>query len=81
MLVVPPPREERVAPPQQRRVYRREDVRKRGATDGILEDKRTTLPRTEACRARITEAMEKDEAGQARLEDHAKKRKKRKAAA
>ena len=83
-LVVPPLKEERVAPPQQRRVYiRREDVHKHGATEGcpkcrcILEDKRTTLPRTEACRARITEAMEKDEAGQARLEAHAKKRKER----
>ena len=83
-LVVPPPKEERVAPPQQRRVYiRREDVHKHGATEGcpgcrcILEDKRTTLPHTEACRARITEAMEKDEAGQARLEAHAKKRKER----
>ena len=35
------------------------------------------MPHTEACRARITEAMEKDEAGQARLEAHAKKRKER----
>ena len=83
-LVVPPLKEERVAPPQQRRVYiRREDVHKHGATEGcpgcrcILEDKRATLPQTEACRARITEAMEKDEAGQARLEAHAKKRKER----
>ena len=83
-LVVPPLKEERVAPPPQRRVYiRREDVHRHGATEGcpgcrcILEDKRTTLPRTEACRARITEAMEKDEAGQARLEAHAKKRKER----
>ena len=79
-LVVPPLKEERVAPPQQRRVYiRREDVHKHGATGCrcILEDKRTTLPHTEACRARITEAMENDEAGQARLEAHAKKRKER----
>ena len=60
-LVVPPPKEERV-----HQYIRREDVRKRGATEGcpacrcILEDKRTTLPRTKARRARITEAMEKD---------------------
>ena len=81
-LVVPPPIEDRVAPPQRRRIYiRREDVHKHGATPGcpgcqcILENKRTMVPHTEACRARIIEAMEKDEAGAERLQTHAKKRK------
>ena len=81
-LVVPPPPEVRVAPPQQRRAYiRREDVHKHGAMEGcpgcqcVLDDKRTTLPHTEACRARIVEAMEQDEAGKARFETHEKKHK------
>ena len=81
-LMVPSPVEDRVAPPQRRRIYiRREDVHKHGATEGcpgcqcILEDRRTTVPHTEACRARIIEAMEKDEAGAERLQTHAKKRK------
>ena len=82
-LVVPlPPPEERLAPPQRRRLYiRREDVHKHGATDGcpgckcVLEDRRTTVPHTEACRARIIEAMEKDETGAERIQSHAKRRK------
>ena len=34
------------------------------------------MPHTEACRARIIEAMEKDETGAERIQAHAKKRKK-----
>ena len=82
LIVPPPPPEERVAPPQRRRIYiRKEDVHKHGATEGcpgcncVLEDRRTTVPHTEACRARIIEAMEKDEAGAERLQTYAKKRK------
>ena len=77
-LVVPPPPSE---DPPQRSYIRREDVHKHGATEGcpgcqcILEDRRTTVPHTEACRARIIEAMEKDEVGAERLQTHAKKRK------
>lgn len=81
-LVVPPPPEDRVAPPQRRRLYiRREDVHKHGATQGcpgcrcILEERRTTVPHSESCRARIVEAMEKDESGARRIQTHEKKRK------
>eukprot|EP00435_Cladocopium_sp_Y103_P058604 s680_g20.t1 len=80
LVVPPPPPEERAAPPQRRIYIRKEDVHKHGATEGcpgcqcVLEDRRTTAPHTEACRARIIEAMEKDEAGAGRLQTHAKKR-------
>ena len=83
-LVVPPPPPEkaRVAPPQRRKLYiRREDVHKHGATEGcpgctcVLGNRRTTVPHTESCRARIVEAMEKDETGAERIQAHAKKRK------
>ena len=70
LVVPPPPPEARVAPPQRRKLYiRRKDVHKHGATEGcpgctcVLENRRTTVPHTEACRARIIEAMEKDETG------------------
>jgi len=82
LVVPPPPPEARVAPPQRRKLYiRREDVHKHGATEGcpgctcVLENRRTTVPHTEACRARIIEAMERDETGAERLQMHAKKRK------
>ena len=81
LVVPPPPPEARVAPPQRRKLYiRREDVHKHGATEGcpgctcVLENRRTTVPHTEACRARIIEAMEKDETGAERIQAHAKKR-------
>ena len=65
-----PSPEARVAPPQRRKPYiRRENVHKHGATEGcpgctcVLENRRATVPHTEACRARIIEAMEKNETG------------------
>ena len=79
LVVPPPPPEARVAPPQRRNLYiRREDVHKHGATEGCpgctcaLENRRTTVPHTEACR--IIAAMEKDETGAERIQAHAKKR-------
>ena len=81
-LVVPPAETgPRAAPVVQRRIYiRREEVFKYGATAGcpacdcVLEEKRITVPHSEACRARITAAMSKDESGQARLDAYADKR-------
>ena len=82
LVVPPPPPEARVAPPQRRKLYiRRENVHKHGATEGcpgctcVLENRRTTVPHTEACRARIIEAMEKNETGAERIQAYAKKRK------
>ena len=82
LVVPPPPPGARVAPPQRRKLYiRREDVHKHGATEGcpgctcVLANRRTTVPHTEACRARIIEAMEKDETGAEIIQAHANKRK------
>lgn len=62
-------------PPEQRRVYiRKQDVRKYGSTEGcpgctcVLLDGPTTLPHTEACRARMVELMQQDDQGRERLE-------------
>ena len=87
-LVVPPSSTgPRAAPAIQRRIYiRREEVFKYGATAGcpacdcVLDERRITVPHSDACRARITEAMSKDESGQARLDAYADKRRERREA-
>ena len=74
-----------LAPPAQRRIYiRKEDVNKYGSTEGcpgctcVLLDGPTTVPHTEACRARIIGQMMGDETGKERLEAYERRRKRQK---
>ena len=71
-------------PPELRRMYtRKQDVQRYGSTEGcpgctcVLLDGPTTLPHTEACRARMVGLMQQDDQGRDRLEAHGRRKRER----